>query len=227
MTASTPLLDHIVFETGEAPTWSVIWLHGLGADGHDFEPVAQELGFRDRPAVRFLFPHAPVRPITINGGMRMRGWYDIREMTFDRQEDRDGLEDSGDHVGRLIARENARGIPARRIFLAGFSQGGAVALFAGLRHPEPLAGLIALSAYLPVAESTPQERSEAGASVPIFMAHGTDDPMIPVALAERSREQLEHMGCQVEWHTYAMPHAVHPDEIGHLRAFMHDLVAAG
>lgn len=227
MTASTPLLDHIVFETGVAPTWSVIWLHGLGADGHDFEPVAQELGFRDRPAVRFLFPHAPVRPITINGGMRMRGWYDIREMTFDRQEDRDGLEDSGDHVGRLIARENARGIPARRIFLAGFSQGGAVALFAGLRHPEPLAGLIALSAYLPVAESTPQERSEAGASVPIFMAHGTDDPMIPVALAERSREQLEHMGCQVEWHTYAMPHAVHPDEIGHLRAFMHDLVAAG
>lgn len=227
MTASTPLLDHIVFETGEAPTWSVIWLHGLGADGHDFEPVARELGFRDRPAVRFLFPHAPVRPITINGGMRMRGWYDIREMTFDRQEDRDGLEDSGDHVGRLIAREIARGIPARRIFLAGFSQGGAVALFAGLRHPEPLAGLIALSAYLPVAESTPQERSEAGASVPIFMAHGTDDPMIPVALAERSREQLEHMGCQVEWHTYAMPHAVHPDEIGHLRAFMHDLVAAG
>lgn len=227
MSDSAQIIDHIVYETGEEPTWSVIWLHGLGADGHDFAPVARELGFRDSPAVRFLFPHAPVRPITINAGMRMRGWYDIRGMAFDRQEDRDGLDDSRDHVHRLIARENARGIPAGRIILAGFSQGGAVALFTGLRYPERLAGLIALSTYLPAADSTLAERSGANAVVPVFMAHGTDDPVIPLALAEHSRGLLGQMGYPVEWHTYTMPHSVHPEEILHIRTFMQDVVLAG
>ncbi len=227
MPDSARMIDHIVVETGGGPAWSVIWLHGLGADGHDFEPVARELGFRDSPAVRFLFPHAPIRPITINGGLRMRGWYDIRGMAFDRREDRDGLEESGGHVHQLIARENARGIPAERIFLAGFSQGGAVALFAGLRYPERLAGLIALSTYLPAAESTLAERSEANALVPVFMAHGTDDPVIPLALAEHSLGLLGQMGYPVEWHTYPMPHSVHPEEILHLRTFLQGVVLAG
>lgn len=226
MADTEPLLEHIVFETGAEPSWSVIWLHGLGADGHDFEPVAPELGFTSRPAVRFLFPHAPVRPITINGGMEMRGWYDISGMAFDRQEDRAGLEDSTARVTRLIERENARGIPSERIFLAGFSQGGAVTLFAGLRYPERLAGLVALSTYLPVAETADAERSPANVDTPVFMAHGESDPVIPLALAVRSREALDAMGYDVQWHTYPMPHSVNMEEIGHIRAFMERIVAS-
>ncbi len=224
MSDSEPLLEHLVFETGDDPQWSVIWLHGLGADGHDFAPVAPEFGFGDAPAVRFLFPHAPVRPITINGGMEMRGWYDVRGMAFDRQEDREGLEDSARHVGRLIARENARGIPSSRIILAGFSQGGAVSLFAGLRYPESLAGIVALSTYLPLAENAAAERHEANAAIPIFMAHGNADPVIPLALAERSHALLVEMGYTVEWHTYPMPHSVNMEEIGHIAVFLRSIV---
>ncbi len=226
MSDSATLIDHIVYETAADPSWSVIWLHGLGADGHDFEPVAPELGFRDSPAVRFLFPHAPVRPITINGGMEMRGWYDIKGMAFDRQEDRAGLEDSAAHVSRLIERENARGIPCERIFLAGFSQGGAVTLFTGLRYPERLAGLVALSTYLPVAETTAAERSSVNADTPIFMAHGIGDPVIPLALAEQSQSALKAMNYGVEWHTYAMPHSVNMEEIGHISTFMRNIVSS-
>ncbi len=216
----TDPIDHIVRETGENPTWSIIWLHGLGADGTDFVPLVPELGFTDHPAIRFLFPHAPVRPITLNGGMEMRGWYDLRGMAFDREEDRAGLEQSQDQICRLIAHENRRGTPTNRILLAGFSQGGAVSLFTGLRHPEPLAGVIALSTYLPVAESTRMERSQANARTPIFMAHGSLDPVIPVTLAERSRQWLESMEYTVDWHTYPMPHMVHPEEIAQIRTFL-------
>ena len=166
--------EYIELQTGIDPTWSVIWLHGLGADGHDFEPIAQQLGFQDTPAVRFIFPHAPVRPITINGGMRMRGWYDIKGMAFDREEDRGGLEQSEQIVKGLIEQETNRGIDTDHIILAGFSQGGAVALFTGLRLDKPLAGIVALSTYLPVAETTEAERNAANQNTPIFMAPGTD-----------------------------------------------------
>ena len=226
MPDSDNLLEHIVQETGPSPTWSVIWLHGLGADGHDFEPVAPELGFRNDPAIRFIFPHAPVRPITLNGGMQMRGWYDIKGMVFDRQEDRAGLVDSAEQIRRFITRENERGISSRRIFLAGFSQGGAVSLFAGLRHPETLAGIIALSTYLPLADSTLPERHEANNATPIFLAHGTADPVIPLALAEQSHEWLKNMDYNVEWHTYPMPHSVNMDEIRHISQFMSSVVAS-
>ena len=152
-------IEYIEMQTGIDPTWSVIWLHGLGADGHDFESIAPQLGLPDSPSVRFIFPHAPIRPITINGGMRMRGWYDIKGMAFDREEDRSGLEQSAEIVTSLIEQENQRGVATDHIILAGFSQGGAVVLFTGLRLEQKLAGIIALSTYLPVAESADAERS--------------------------------------------------------------------
>ena len=217
-------IEYIELQTGVDPTWSVIWLHGLGADGHDFEPIAQQLGFQDTPAVRFIFPHAPLRPITINGGMRMRGWYDIKGMAFDREEDRDGLEQSEQIVKGLIEQENQRGIPDDRIILAGFSQGGAVVLFTGLRLEKPVAGIVALSTYLPVAETTESERAETNQNTPIFMAHGTEDQVIPLALAERGHRLLDAMNYRVEWHTYYMPHAVSPEEIRDIADFLHGIV---
>ncbi len=217
-------LEYIELQTGVDPSWAVIWLHGLGANGHDFEPVAPQLGFTDDPAVRFIFPHAPVRPITINGGMEMRGWYDIKGMNFNRQEDRPGLEDSMQIVQSLIEQENARGIPAERIFLAGFSQGGAISLFTGLRFKERLAGIIALSTYLPDAESSASERHAANQNIPIFMAHGSRDPVIPIALAEHSRELLRQMGYAVQWKSYPMEHSVNADEIQHIAQFLQDII---
>ncbi len=213
-------VEKIEYETGSDPTWAVIWLHGLGADGHDFEPVAPQLGFSDQPAVRFVFPHAPVRPITINGGMSMRGWYDIREMAINRQEDRAGLEESQQIVESLIAIENQRGIPSERIFLAGFSQGGAVSLFTGLRHAEKLAGIIALSTYLPDAGSTEAERHPANHTRPILMAHGIGDPIIPLIMAEDSRDTLNSMGYQTEWLSYPMEHSVCMEEIRDIAGFL-------
>jgi len=217
-------IEYIEWQSGINPTWSVIWLHGLGADGHDFEPVAPQLGFKDAPAVRFIFPHAPVRAITINGGMSMRGWYDIKGMAFDREEDREGLEDSASIVRQLIELENKAGIATEKIVLAGFSQGGAIALFAGLRLPERLAGILALSTYLPDADSMEEERSAASIDVPIFMAHGIADPVIPVALAEHSHGILEKMGYHVEWQTYPMPHSVSAEEIGDIARFLRTIV---
>ncbi len=213
-------VEKIEYETGSDPTWAVIWLHGLGTDGHDFEPVAPQLGFSDQPAVRFVFPHAPVRPITINGGMSMRGWYDIREMAINRQEDRAGLEESRQIVESLIAIENQRGIPSDRIFLAGFSQGGAVSLFTGLRHAEKLAGIIALSTYLPDAGSTEAERHPANHTTPILMAHGIGDPIIPLPMAEESRDTLKTMGYQTEWLTYPMEHSVCMEDIQDIAGFL-------
>ncbi len=217
-------IEFIELQTGTDPSWSVIWLHGLGADGHDFEPVATQLGFSDSPAVRFIFPHAPVRPITVNGGMQMRGWYDVKSLDFDREEDREGLEQSCAIVTTLIEQENRRGIPGGKIILAGFSQGGAIALFCGLRYQQKLGGIIALSTYLADASSTEVEKSPQNAEVPIFFAHGTDDPIIPLSLAQQSRQMLLQMNYAVSWYTYPMQHSVSAEEIQEIANFMSEII---
>lgn len=225
------LLETIEEDTGPDPQWSVLWLHGLGADGHDFAPIVPELVQREWPAVRFVFPHAPVRAVTINAGMRMRAWYDIRDLSFAANADRAdaaGMTASIAQVGALLDREHARGIPASRTFLAGFSQGGAVTLAAGLRRSEPLAGLIALSAYLPMTQQAAAAAMHAAAtSQPLFMAHGTQDPVVPFAAGEQSAHLLQQLGFNVDWHGYPMPHAVNPEEIHDLGAWMSRRFAAG
>jgi phospholipase/carboxylesterase len=214
------VFDGVEVETGPGPAWTVIWLHGLGADGHDFEPIVPELVEDDWPALRFVFPHAPVRAVTINGGVRMRAWYDILGLEIAQRQDESGVRESIRFVQELIARENARGVPSARIVLAGFSQGGAIALAAALRHPEPLAGVVALSTYLPIAESTAAERSEANRALPVFMAHGNLDPVVGHALGLMSRGYLEAQGYQVDWHSYAMPHSVCAEEIEDLARWL-------
>jgi len=204
-------LETIEIETGPQPIAAVIWLHGLGADGHDFEPIVPEL--RVSVPVRFVFPHAPVRPVTINMGMAMRAWYDILQLGGGGPEDEDGIRASQLLLERLIAREAARGIDAARIVLAGFSQGGAIVLQTGLRHSTRLAGILALSTYLPLAKTLADERNRSNFDTPIFMAHGTLDDLIPVAWAEASRDGLEAIGYRLEWHAYPMGHAVCPEEI--------------
>lgn len=203
-----------------APELAVIWLHGLGADGHDFEPVVPEL--RLRRAVRFVFPHAPIRPVTINNGLSMRAWYDI--VGFDSaSEDAEGIRASAALVARLLDREVERGIAAERIVLAGFSQGGAIALQLGLREARRLAGVLALSTYLPLATTLAQEKSAANAALPIFMAHGEYDPVIPLAYADKSRKLLEREGYAVDWHVYPMPHSVCAPEIAGIAAWLEAL----
>jgi phospholipase/carboxylesterase len=213
------LLEKIEVETGASPTATVIWMHGLGADGHDFEPIVPELGLPGSLPVRFIFPHAPVRKVTLNMGMAMRAWYDIIELGGAR-EDGEGLRLSQEAVEALISGEEARGIAANRIVLAGFSQGGAVALQTGLRHPQRLAGLMVLSSYLPLAGTVEAERHEVNRDVPIFMAHGTDDPMIAIGRAQQSRKMLEALGYAIEWHEYRMPHSVCPQEIADIAAWL-------
>jgi phospholipase/carboxylesterase len=213
-------LPSIEIETAPNPRHAVIWLHGLGADGHDFEPIVPELVDRVWPALRFVFPNAPVRPITINGGMSMRAWYDISGMEIAQRQDETGMRTSIGLLDELIAREVARGVPGANIFLAGFSQGGAIALAGGLRHASKLAGIIALSTYLPMAEKTDAEASAANRATPVFIAHGNFDPIIPHALGEMSRDHLQRMGYLVEWHTYPMQHAVCADEIADLRRWL-------
>ncbi|TMH72391.1 MAG: alpha/beta fold hydrolase [Betaproteobacteria bacterium] len=205
------LLDAIEIETVKNPTASVIWLHGLGADGNDFAPIVPELRL-PKAGIRFVFPHAPVRPVTINAGMRMRAWYDIADGA-NRREDERGVRASQVLIEALIAREKERGTKAGRLVLAGFSQGGAIALHAGLRDPERIAGIMALSAYVPVGEKLSAERSTANRDVPIFMGHGSDDPIIPLVRAEQSRNLLKSLGYPVEWHEYGMPHSVCPEEL--------------
>jgi phospholipase/carboxylesterase len=212
------MLDSIEIATGPEPELGVIWLHGLGADGHDFEPLVPELGLRF--PVRFVFPHAPVRPVTINGGMAMRAWYDILGFGRDVREDAAGIRASAAALSRLIDREVERGIPAERVVLAGFSQGGAVALHTALREPRALGGVVALSTYLPLAATLAQERSAANAAVPILMAHGTDDPLLPLALAEASRRALEALGYPVDWQTYPMAHSVCLEEVSSIGAWL-------
>lgn len=210
------MLDAIELETGRHPAASVIWMHGLGADGHDFEPIVAELGLPETLALRFVFPHAPKRPVTINRGYVMRAWYDV---AGDRSEDAAGIRASQARVETLIAREKARGFPAARIVLAGFSQGGAMALQTGLRHPERLAGIVALSCYLPLGDTFAAEASPANHDVPIFMAHGTDDPVIPLGRARRSRDKLADLGYRVTWREYPMPHSVCSAEVEDLAAW--------
>lgn len=206
------LPETIEVETGARPDAAVIWLHGLGADGHDFEPVVPALGLPGRLAVRFVFPHAPVRPVTINMGTRMRAWYDIVALDG-RREDDTGIRASQQRIEELIERECSRGIAARRIVLAGFSQGGAIALHAGLRHAARLGGIMALSTYLPLAGTLDAERRAANAGLPILMVHGLHDEMIGIARARSSRAALEALGYALEWREYPMGHAVCPEEI--------------
>lgn len=205
------LLDALETETGPHPSASVIWLHGLGADGHDFAPLVPELKLPKRP-IRFVFPHAPQMPVTLNGGMLMPAWYDISDTAI-RREDERGIRASQASVEALIAREISRGSPTGNIVLAGFSQGGAIALQTALRHPSRLAGVMALSTYVPLADLLPAEASAANRDLPIFMAHGTLDPMIALPRAEQSRALLQGLGYRVEWRSYAMAHAVCAEEI--------------
>ena len=215
-----PLLAAVEIKPVLPPHASIIWLHGLGADGHDFEPLIPQLDIVDRLGVRVLLPHAPRRPVTINAGMLMPAWYDIAAADFSRGQDSEGICASEQQLRDLIARELALGIPAARILLAGFSQGGAIALHTGLRYPQPLAGILALSTYLPLAARLEAEMSTANQSIPIMMAHGTQDPVVPLQLAEQSRDRLRQAGYRVDWHTYAMPHAVSPEELVDVRRWL-------
>jgi phospholipase/carboxylesterase len=206
--------DNEVTLSPQAPaTASVIWLHGLGADGWDFVPLVNELGLPDDQPVRFLFPHAPVRPVTVNAGYEMRAWYDIVSFTPEGRADAAGLAEASQRVVRYIAAEIAAGVPSSRVVLAGFSQGGAVALFAGLRHPERLAGILALSTYLPFPEKLAADKSSANAQVPILMCHGREDPMVKLWMGTQSRDLLQAQGHAVEWHDYPMQHEICMEEI--------------
>jgi len=214
------VLETLEVETGARPTAAVIWLHGLGADGHDFEPIVPELELPEALPVRFVFPHAPPQPVTINGGAVMRAWYDVYSLGGVRREDDAGVRRSQASVEALVARERARGVPAARIVLAGFSQGGAIALQTGLRHPERLAGIMALSTYLPLASTLAAEASAANRAVSIFMAHGLHDSLIPIERARLSRDTLRKAGYDVEWHEYPMEHAVCAEEIAAIAAWL-------
>jgi phospholipase/carboxylesterase len=223
MTTPT-LLDCVEHETGPQPTHSVIWLHGLGADGHDFAPIVPELQLPASLAVRFVFPHATIQPVTINGGMAMRSWYDILTPNLVKREDETGIRISEQAIQALIARENARGIPSARIVLAGFSQGCAMTLHTGIRFKEKLAGLMGLSGYLPLIDMAAQEREPVNAATPIFLAHGTHDPVVTLERAEASRAKLVDLGYQVQWHTYPMPHSVCAQEIDDISSFLQSVL---
>ena len=213
-------LQTVEVQTGPVPQASVIWLHGLGADGHDFEPIVPELRLPPELPLRFVFPHAPVRPVTLNGGYPMRAWFDIVKIGLHQPRDLAGMEASRQTVEALLARERERGIPASRTVLAGFSQGGAVALYAGLQHAERLAGIMALSTYLPVGEGFDFQISPANAHLPVFYGHGNQDPVVPIQLGEYTRNWLTQQGCMLNWHTYAMPHSVCAEEIVHISAWL-------
>jgi len=221
------MLETVEQETGAAPEWSVIWLHGLGADGHDFAPIVPELVRPHWPAIRFVFPHAPKRPVSINNGMPMRAWYDIVSLDFRSRADATGVAESVAQVEELIAREQARGIPRERILLAGFSQGGAITLSAGLRRGQPLAGLVALSTYLPEVDAAAAQLVEGATAQPVFMAHGSADPVIPVQVAEHSLQVLRQLGFDVEWHRYPMAHQVCAEQIHALGDWLQARFAQG
>jgi phospholipase/carboxylesterase len=214
------MLETVEQSTRPRVAWSVLWLHGLGADGHDFAPIVPELVRPDWPGIRFVFPHAPVRPVTINGGVPMRAWYDIKSLSADDRADEEGVRESMREVDALIARERDRGVPAERLLLVGFSQGGAMALASGLRREAPVAGIAALSAYLPLGSTTAAEMTAGGKATPVFMAHGTQDPVVAPAWGSRSRDAMKALGVQVEWRTYPMPHSVHPQEVRDLGDWM-------
>jgi phospholipase/carboxylesterase len=217
-------LETVEVETGQSPKGSIIWLHGLGADGHDFEPIVPELHLPTDLPLRFVFPHAPVRPVTVNGGMAMRAWYDIVSLDAEGRADETGVRQSSHHLAQLIEREHDRGMAEDRILIAGFSQGGAIALHHVLRSPKRFAGLMALSAYLPLPTTVEEEvinAPDAGNSeVPAFVAHGTSDPMVPIDGGRHAAELLKSLGYEVEWREYPMAHAVHPQEIADIARFI-------
>ena len=225
----TQLLERIEIESAPNPTAAIIWMHGLGASGDDFAAIVPELDLTSCPAIRFVFPHAPVMPVTLNGGYVMPAWYDIFGTELGagavKREDVTGIAKSQQDIEALIAHEVSRGIQPSKIVLAGFSQGCAIALHTGLRHPAKLAGIMALSGYLPLASSVATERSAANASTPIYMAHGTQDPVVFLSRAEDSRDVLAGLGYNVQWHTYPMPHSVHPREIADISVFLKSVLA--
>jgi len=221
----TQLLENIEIETAPNPEIAVIWLHGLGADGNDFVPLVNELDLSSLPGIRFVFPHANTMPVTINGGYVMRAWYDISNADLSRREDEGGLRASQRDVEALIAREKSRGIPASRIILAGFSQGCAMTLQTGMRHPEKLAGMLCLSGYLPLATVAAAERSEESLATPIFMAHGRQDGVVPFARAQASHEALKAIGYEVEWHEYMMQHSLCLEEVQDISKWIRKVLA--
>ena len=223
----TDLLDTIEIESEPKPAASVIWMHGLGADGNDFAPIVPELDLGGLPGVRFIFPHAPMRPVTINNGHVMRAWYDVSFGDLEgksRKADEQGVRESQAAIGSLIARENQRGIASRKIVVAGFSQGGAIALHTGLRYAERLAGVMALSTYLPLADSLPAEATALNKDAPIFFAHGAYDPVIALPMATLSRDTLNARGYRVEWHEYPMQHSVCAEEIADISAWLQEVL---
>ncbi len=219
------LLENIEIETAPNPEIAVIWLHGLGADGNDFVPMVQELDLAGLPGIRFVFPHAKTMPVTINNGYVMRSWYDIVATDLTRREDEGGLRASQLDVEALIAREKARGIPASRIILAGFSQGCAMTLQTGMRHPEKLAGMLCLSGYLPLAAVAGAERTGESLATPVFMAHGRQDGVVPFARAQESMEVLKKLGYQVEWHEYMMQHSLCLEEVRDISTWIRKVLA--
>lgn len=220
-------LEFLEVSTTPNPAYSVIWMHGLGADGHDFEPVVPYLGLPPSLGVRFIFPHALRRPVTINNGMVMRAWYDITELSSTRSQDEAGINHSAGKITDLIEKEIQRGIPASRIVLAGFSQGGAMALHTGLRFPQTLAGIMALSAYLLFPEELSKECSAANMKTPMFVAHGSQDPVVPFFLGQAVRESLEQGGWPVEWHQYPIPHSVSQPEIADIGRWLQTCFSQG
>jgi len=218
------MLQNIEIETGTNPTHSIIWMHGLGADGNDFVPLVPELAISNKVAIRFVFPHAPVQPVTINGGMAMRAWYDILVPSLVRQEDEAGILKSEQAITALIEREISRGIPSENIVLAGFSQGCAMTLHTGLRLKHRLAGLVGLSGYLPLAQSAPQHWQDANRKTPIFLAHGSVDPVVTIDRGIATRDLLVANGFDVRWHTYMMPHSVCPQEVDDINAFLESVL---
>lgn len=225
MTTNNVSLDAIEIETAPHPEVAVIWLHGLGADGNDFVPIVRELDLAGCPPIRFVFPHAPTMPVTLNYGYVMRAWYDILGTDIAQREDEAGLRKSQALVEQLIAREKSRGIAAERIILAGFSQGCAMTLQTGLRYPERLAGLLCLSGYLPIHATVPTERHSANHDTPIFLAHGVDDPIIRIEHARKSRDMLTALGYEIEWHEYLMAHEVCADEIDDIGTWLRRALA--
>ena len=219
------ILPCIEIDSGPQPRAAVIWLHGLGASGDDFAAIVPELDLAGCPPIRFVFPHAPSMPVTINGGYVMPAWYDILGTETQRLEDEAGIQRSAQAIEALIAREIARGIGPEHIVLAGFSQGCAMVLHTGLRYPQRLAGIMALSGYLPLANSVAAQCSDVNRSLPVFMAHGLSDPMIVLARAEASRNALLALGYPVQWHTYPMQHSVHPAEVADIGRFLRSVLA--
>lgn len=218
-TAGPTLLETVEVSTGPRPDFSVVWLHGLGADGHDFEPVVPMLGLPRDAQLRFVFPHAPVRPVTLNGGIPMRAWYDISTISASRDQDEEGIAHSAAAVRALLDRETQRGVPPSRQVLAGFSQGGAMALHVALRYPERLAGLVALSSYLLFPDRLADEASPANRDLPVFIAHGNMDPVVPHAFGQESARLLEAQGYPVQWRSYPLPHSVSPQELTDIGTF--------